>query len=104
MKVFLGFEGFDWDTGNREKSWIQHRVAWWECEEAFFNQPLYVFPDTGHSLAEDRYYALGKTNSARLLFIVFTRRRNKIRVISARDMHRKERRIYLEKAKTDSEV
>ena len=104
MKIFPEFEGFDWDSGNREKSRIQHRVAWWECEEVFFNQPLYVFPDTGHSLAEDRYYALGKTNSARYLFIVFTRRRSKIRVISARDMHRKERRVYLEKAKKDSEV
>ncbi len=104
MKIFPEFEGFDWDSGNREKNWTEHRVAWWECEEVFFNQPLYVFPDTGHSLAEDRYYALGKTNGARHLFIVFTRRRSKIRVISARDMHRKERRVYLEKAKKDSEV
>lgn len=104
MKVFPDFEGFDWDSGNREKSWLQHKVAWWECEEVFFNQPLYVFPDVGHSLAEERYYALGKTSSARLLFIVFTRRKNKIRAISARDMHRKERRVYLEKAKKDSAV
>ena len=104
MNLFSGFSGFDWDSGNREKSWIQRKVAWWECEEVFFSQPLYVFPDTGHSLAEDRYYALGKTNGTRLLFIVFTRRKNKIRVISARDMHRKEWRIYLEKAKKDSEV
>ncbi len=70
----------------------------------FFNQPLYVFPDTGHSLAEERYYLLGKTNNSRRLFIVFTRRKNRIRIISARDMHRKERKVYHEKAKKDSEI
>ena len=104
MQLYLGFSGFDWDSANREKNWIQHKVTWWECEEAFFNQPLYVFPDAGHSLAEERHYVLGKTNQGRLLFIVFTRRKNRIRIISARDMHKKERKIYHEKAKKDSEV
>lgn len=104
MKLFSGFSGFDWDSANREKNWIQHQVAWWECEEMFFNQPLYVFLDTGHSSGEERYYALGRTNHARLLFIVFTRRKNRIRIISARDMHKKERKVYHEKAKKDSEV
>jgi len=104
VKRFSGFSGFDWDSANRDKNWQQHKVTWWECEEVFFNQPLYVFPDTGHSLAEQRNYTLVKTNSGRLLFIVFTRRSNRIRVISSRDMHRKERRVYHEKAKKDSEI
>lgn len=55
-------------------------------------------------MAEACYYALGRTSGGQHLFIVFTRRKNKIRVVSARDMHRKERRVYLEKAKKDSEV
>ncbi len=104
MKLYSEFGGFDWDAANREKNWHQHKVTWWQCEEVFFNQPLYVFLDTSHSLAEQRYYTLGKTNNGRLLFVVFARRRNRIRIISARDMHRKERKVYHEKAKKDSEI
>jgi hypothetical protein len=70
----------------------------------FFNQPLYIMPDPIHSDAEERFYALGKTNGQRLLFLVFTRRKAKVRVISARDMHKKERKVYNEKAQKDSQV
>ncbi len=104
MRVYQQFSGFDWDTANRDKNWQTHRVAWWECEEVFFNQPLYIAPDQRHSLNEERYYALGKTTGGRLLFVVSTRRRDKIRIISARDMHKKERKVYNEKAQKDSTV
>ena len=104
MEVFSEFEGFDWDDANRNKNWDRHGVQWWECEELFFNQPLYIYADQRHSASEIRFYALGKTDQSRLLFIVFTRRKQNIRVISARDMHKKERKIYLEKAKKDSNV
>ena len=86
--------GFDWDDGNRDKNWLVHKVAWVEAEEVFFNQPLLVYPDPLHSQSEERLYALGQTSADRRLFIVFTIRKNKIRVISARNMSKKERRIY----------
>ena len=86
--------GFDWDDGNRDKNWLVHKVAWVEAEEVFFNQPLLVYPDPLHSQSEARLYALGRTSADRRLFIVFTIRKNKIRVISARNMSKKERRIY----------
>lgn len=86
--------GFDWDEGNLDKNWERHRVAFWEAEEAFFNQPTVVAFDPGHSESEDRYYCLGKTDAGRLLYVVFTLRGQLIRVISARDMNKKERRIY----------
>ncbi|MGA2622609.1 MAG: BrnT family toxin [Bacteroidota bacterium] len=104
MQVFPEFEGFDWDEANQSKNWGRHKVQWWECEEVFFNQPLYVYSDQRHSKTEDRFYALGKTNQERLLFIVFTRRKNNIRIISARDMHKKERNVYLEKVQKDSNI
>jgi len=104
MQIFSQFIGFDWDNANRDKNRIKHNVNWWECEEIFFNQPLYVYKDETHSLREDRYYALGQTNNFRLLFIVFTRRKNKIRIISARDMHKKERKVYNEKSQADSKI
>lgn len=104
MQVFTGFKGFEWDSGNREKNVRKHKVYWWECEEVFFNQPLYVHKDEKHSTAEERFYTLGRTNSSRFLFIVFTQRKNNIRIISARDMHKKERMVYIEKAKKDSTI
>ena len=94
MDILDADEGFDWDEGNRDKNWRKHNVSNAECEEPFFNRPLWVANDVGHSQGEQRYYALGQTNTGKLLFIVFTIRQNRIRVISARDMSRKERKFY----------
>lgn len=88
--------GFDWDEGNRDKNWARHKFSNTECEEVFFHRPLVVAADETHSAAEARYFALGKTRAGRNLFVVFTTRGEKIRVISARDMKRKERRRYRE--------
>jgi uncharacterized DUF497 family protein len=87
-------DGFKWDESNREKNWFAHQVSVGECEEVFFNLPLLLQSDPFHSQAEDRNYVLGQTNTGRRLFIAFTVRNNKIRVISARDMSKKERVIY----------
>jgi len=89
--------GFDWDEGNLEKNWILHQVSQSECEQVFFNEPYIVTDDEKHSIKEKRWFLLGQTDSERLLFIVFTIRNKRIRVISARDMSKKERNYYNEK-------
>ena len=86
--------GFDWDAGNIEKIWTKHKTSPFECEQVFFNEPLLASNDVKHSHQEDRYYVLGQTDKKRLLFVVFTIRRDLIRVISARDMSKKERQVY----------
>lgn len=86
--------GFEWDKGNIDKNWIKHKVSSSGCEQIFFNHPLLIRNDILHSKSEERYYALGKTDTKRFLFLVFTIRNNLIRVISARDMSRKEREAY----------
>ncbi len=86
--------GFEWDKGNIDKNWIKHKVSSSECEQIFFNRPLLIQDDILHSESEERFYALGKTDTNRFLFVVLTTRNNLIRVISARDMSRKERRMY----------
>lgn len=86
--------GFDRDDNNREKNWEKHQVSAGECEEVFFNIPLLLEDDLAHSQKEPRYYVLGHTIAGRRLFIAFTLREDKIRVISARDMSKKERSIY----------
>lgn len=87
-------EGFEWDAGNSNKNWIKHKVTIVECEQVFFNEPLLVYDDDKHSQSEKRYYALGKTNVYRKLLVVFTVRNKLIRVISARNMSVKEKRVY----------
>ncbi len=87
--------GFEWDEGNARKN-EHHGVSMAEAEQLFFNAPLLVLPDAKHSESEPRFHTLGKTNEGRRLHITFTLRDadQLIRLISARDMHRKERVIY----------
>ncbi len=86
--------GFQWDAGNLEKSSRAHGVEFWESEEIFFNQPFVVLRDEKHSTNEERYFGLGKTDLGRHLLAVFTLRGTEIRVISARDMSRRERTVF----------
>ena len=91
--------GFQWDSGNSDKNWELHQVSRAEAEQVFFNRPILVASDAKHSQQEPRYAALGQTNDGRRLMIVFTVRENLVRVISARDQSRLERRVY-EQAET----
>lgn len=90
-------EGFDWDKGNIDKNLKKHNVVSEESEEVFSNSS-YISEDIEHSKLEKRFQVLGRTNKERLLFISFTVRKVdqklKIRVISARDMNRKEEVMY----------
>jgi uncharacterized protein len=96
-------EGFQWDKGNQDKNWRSHKVSDLEIEQIFFNQPLVTGDDEKHSKDEEkRFYTLGKTDGNRLLFAVFTIRKNLISIISARDMSSKERKIYNENQKKGS--
>ncbi len=89
-------EGFDWDHGNARKSVEKHDVGQAEAEQVFFNDPLLVVEDAGHSVRELRLHALGRTDAGRRLHISFTLRGEGrlIRVISARAMSTRERVRY----------
>ena len=86
--------GFDWDDGNVQKNWERHRVSPEEAEDVFFHEPLVLRSDVRHSGPEKRYYVLGQTGTGRRLFVSFAIRRKLIRVISVRDMSRKEEDVY----------
>jgi uncharacterized protein len=95
MIDFAKVTGFDWDDGNIRKN-DKHLVSTAEAEQVFFNAPLLLVIDNRQDYKEPRFHALGKTDDKRLLHITFTLRFSgeKIRVISARDMHKKERIAY----------
>jgi hypothetical protein len=95
--------GFQWDIGNARKNVNKHDVSQAEAEQVFFNDPLLVVEDLKHSAAEHRLHALGKTESGRLLHVTFMLRQRGtlIRVISARDMSRKERGYFDREVRKD---
>jgi uncharacterized DUF497 family protein len=86
--------GFQWDEGNGPKVRKRHGVSEVECEQVFFNSPLVISPDEKHSKAEQRFCLLGVTDAGRGLFVVFTMRGKLVRVISARDMNQREKRLF----------
>lgn len=94
MKDSIKITEFEWDKGNLDKNWEKHRVSDEECEEVFFDPNKKILKDPIHSTGKERYILLGQTKSARLLFVAFTLRGNKIRIISARDLNKKEKHLY----------
>lgn len=97
MKIFKEPLEFDWNKGNIGKN-LKHKIKDKEAEEPFFDRKRKVFKDTLHSEREDRYLLIGITKRKRLLYIVFTMRGKKIRIISARDVNQKEVEMYEKKA------
>ncbi|MBI1937189.1 MAG: BrnT family toxin [Ignavibacteriales bacterium] len=102
--IFERYEGFQRDEGNSLKNWKKHNVTISECEQVFFNKPMIVSSDEKHSDSEKRWFLLGRTDLDRKLFLVFTSRGNLIRVVSARDMNKKERDIYNEEIEKHTEI
>lgn len=92
---------FEWDKGNLDKSYEKHGISLKETEEIFISEELFVLPDIKHSQKEERFIALGRTQDGKNLFVIFTLRDKKIRIISARRMHKKEVERY-EKVKKNT--
>jgi uncharacterized protein len=94
VKILPEPVSFEWDKGNSDKNWIKHKVSRPEIEEVFTNEPLLVSEDTKHSQKELSIQALGQTDNDRRLFLSLTIRGEKIRIISARDMNKREEVAY----------
>lgn len=88
---------FEWDKGNIDKNYHKHGVTPNEAEEVFLDEDAMILDDASHSDREKRLNAIGKTLGRTVLFVVFTLRRKKIRIISARIADKKERSMYEEK-------
>jgi len=86
MRIFKEPVEFQWDIGNAGKNVKKHKVQDREAEEPFFDKKHKTFEDILHSRGEERYRIVGKTKKGRLLFVVFTVRDKKVRIITARDI------------------
>lgn len=85
---------FEWDKGNIDKNWLNHKITNKEAEGIFLDQKAIKIFDVLHSKLEARWLLLGKTEGDRKLAVIFTKRKSKIRIISARLMNKKERKAY----------
>lgn len=88
-----GVKGFQWDKGNIAHI-AKHNVLPREAEEVFFDKDNVRDEDLEHSTREKRFLIIGKTDKGRLLYQIFTVRGGEIRIISSRDINKKEVKLY----------
>ncbi len=85
---------FEWDENKAEQNLKKHGVSFEEASTIFGDPLERTIHDPLHSEAEDRFISLGQSERRRLLVVVFTERGDKIRIISAREATRRERKDY----------
>jgi len=100
VKILDKYIEFEWDKGNIDKNKTKHDIENKEAEEIFLCKQKFIFKDKLHSQKEERLRIFGKTNKNRKLLVVFTIRNKRIRIISARDMNKKEVKFYEKKINT----
>ena len=89
---------FEWDTGNETKSVQKHGITRDEAESVF-DQPEAIRAlgeQVSPKVGEPRFGILGVTTTGKKVFVCFTLRASGIRIISIREMNRKEREEYAE--------
>ncbi len=97
MKILYKIIEFEWDQWNVEKNRASNKVMPEEIEQAFFDTNKVLLKSSKIIFDnENRLIMIGKTKTERLLFIVFTLREGRVRVISARDLNSKEGHLYEE--------
>ncbi|MCP4367429.1 MAG: BrnT family toxin [Deltaproteobacteria bacterium] len=91
----MKIEGIIWLRDIVDKLSFKHRVEPYEVEEVFDNRPKIRFVEKGERKDENVYLALGRTDAGRYLTVLFIHKKTReALVLSARDMARKERRLY----------
>ena len=89
-------ELFEWDQAKAQRNLVKHNVSFEEAS-SIFKDPLYIdFYDPDHSEREERYIAIGLSVNKRILLVSYTEREDRIRLISAREATRKEKKDYEE--------
>ena len=87
---------FEWDSKKAAKNFRKHRVSFNEAGTVFGDSLGTTVPDPYHSLAEERYITVGMSSRGRLIMVAHTERGERIRIISARQLTRAERKAYEE--------
>jgi uncharacterized DUF497 family protein len=87
---------FEWDSRKASENRRKHGVTFEESATVFGDPLAVVFKDEDHSIGERREIMIGHSDEHRLLLVSFTERGDKIRIISARNVTKRERRDHEE--------
>ncbi len=87
---------FEWNPQKAARNLQKHKIAFVEAATVFSDPLSVTAPDPDHSLDEDRFIIVGQTHKNRLVMVLFVERRNRIRIISARELTHSERNAYEE--------
>ena len=85
-------ESFEWDTEKERINYAKHKIHFQTATAVFDDENRIEWYDVSHSIEEDRYNTIGMVHD--VLFVVYTERRERIRLISARLATPEERRLY----------
>lgn len=85
---------FEWDQDKADANLKKHRVRFEEAESVFYDSLSMTIPDPDHSIDEHRFIDIGTSENNRLLVVVYTERKDRIRIISARRATKSERKKY----------
>ncbi len=85
---------FDWDDSKAETNFIKHAVSFLEAVSVFDDEFSITFRDPDHSAGEERFVIIGHSQRGRLLFVSHADRDDRSRIISAREVTRRERKVY----------
>ncbi len=96
-KADVIYGDFEWDSYKAQSNFEEHEVTFEEATTVF-DDPFYIiFKDPDHSIGEQRYIIIGQSEAYRYLFVSYTERASRTRIISARELNPKERRAYEKK-------
>ncbi|MDL1975035.1 MAG: BrnT family toxin [Deltaproteobacteria bacterium] len=85
---------FEWNPNKAKKNIEKHGVSFDEAATVFFDPLSMTYDDPDHSYDENRYIIIGLSDLGRLLFVSHAETDNIIKIISARQLTRKERKQY----------
>lgn len=85
---------FDWDDNKAEANFVKHGVSFLEAASVFDDELSITFRDPDHSADEERFVIIGHSHRGRLLFVSHTDQDDRPRIISAREVTRRERKVY----------
>jgi len=91
---------FEWNPQKAAKNLKDHKVSFGEAATVFSDPLSITISDPDHSINEDRFIVIGMSHRFRLLMVAHTERDERIRIISARELTRKERKAYEAKIKS----
>ncbi|GAB4400371.1 MAG: BrnT family toxin [Anaerolineales bacterium] len=87
---------FEWDPQKAARNLAKHGVSFAEAATVFGDPLSVTVSDPDHSDEEDRFIIVGQSYRGRLLMVSFGERGDAVRIISARELTRAERRAYEE--------